>query len=195
MFNYLRIPAFLLAFVFLFFGSSSLSFAAENPSRLISRLDALSPSASKTVFAGDSPIRREHFEASARAYDFTMLRFNPIKFATVLFAQEARADEPTVAPAAPEIDLSAIAALFGKGGASALAIAAAITQLLLFIAGKFMKPTAGWQLTLVLVLSLGSTLLTGMTVGNMTFAAALASAPVVAALQVLLNQIIKKSTA
>jgi len=135
-------------------------------------------------------------KAVAATYDFVILQSTPMKLAAAVFPNEARADEPSIGAPGELSDMQKIIEAFGGiKGAGALGIAAIVVQILLALAKMLWKPTAGWQLTLVLALSVVAGVLSAMTVGKMDFLAALTSAGVLAALQVLANQVIKKTTA
>lgn len=194
MYSFFRLPVFLLAFIIAVFGVSGLGFAEANPARVISRIDALKSSFPLKAHSIALGVRAEA-AAPANHYDFTILRNMQMKFATVLFTPEARADEGTVAPPAEKSDLDKILEAFGAAkGAGAMGIALVIVQLLMLIAKAVWKPTAGWQLTLVLAFTVIANVLTQMVIAKMDLGGALMSTGVLAAIQVLANQIFKKST-
>lgn len=186
--------AFLFAF-FLFFGPSAVSFAAENPARVEIRLEQLSPATGDAKVFGPPGLASAEASTLARAYDFTTLQISKVKFATVLFAPEARADEPSVGPADPSDLAKLLEAIGGAKGAGAMGIALVVTQVLLMIAKALWNPSGGWQLTLVSGLSLASGVLFLMVIGKLDLGAALMHSTTLAAIQVFLNQILKKATA
>lgn len=199
MFSFLRIPAFLFAFVFLFFGPQAVGFAAENPSRLSHRLEELAPSAEGVrVFAPPGALAQES-NLSAKSGDylnFITLQVSRVKWATVLFAPTmARADEPAVPGIEPSDFQKLLEAIGGAKGAGAMGIALIVVQVLMLLAKAIWRPTAGWQLTLVLGLSLGAGILSLMVIGKLDFGAALVHSTTLAAIQVFLNQVFKKATA
>ena len=197
MFSFLRIPAFLFALAFFFFGSQGLAFAAENPSSLERRLEKISPaSASVKVFAPPGEIGSENVSARSGNYlNFITLQVSRMKWATVLFTPTmARADEPSVGPA-PSDWQKLLEAIGGAKGAGAMGIALIVVQVLMLAAKSIWNPSGGWQLTLVLGLSLAAGILSLMVVGKLDFGAALVHSTTLAAVQVFLNQIFKKATA
>lgn len=179
MFNFLRFHILILSFCFIFFGANAVSFAGENSGSYFAQLNA----------HGSSPI-----ELAAKKPD--LFQSVKMKFATVAMTPTAYADEGQAPQPVEKSDLDKIVeALGGLKGGGALAIALVIVQLLMLIAKAVYKPTAGWQLTLVLGFSVVAGVLSAMVIGKMDFGAALMSSGVLAAIQVFFNQAFKKATA
>lgn len=126
--------------------------------------------------------------------------FHPGKIARVAFADEGVPVVPPAVDAPPlppigqaDIDLL-IQSIGGLKGASAMAIAFVIVQILLLLfKGNIIPAKGGWVLVAVYFLSLVFGVLSMVMVGGLSLGAALAHSQTLAAIAVFVNQILKQA--